>query len=405
MTAKRSAEDTIKGFNYQFAATVLLLLAASSDGEVVVEGIEDIDVTSDSITAAVQCKYYEGTKLTNSVLREIVKPMLEDDKSRIQKIIYYVYGHFKDQSDLPSFPLTDPAAFRNDVLCYKIGKGAQQIQGNIADDTGLTDAEIADFISRLRFTYTDNYESHKRSVEAALKKQFSCAEAEVSYFYYPLAFSKIAELATKGTDAERTIKKSEFLEAFRAKQIVFKHWLLHDVGEQAFCLAMRRKFFSFGNVSPSARFFVIECIGDEVHVELKSLALCLRDKWSSHKKTSRLAVKDRYSPYLLLRNLVENSIAELLREFHQEQIRFVDGFPFKGSKFSVAHISQQQTVENGISLRLLYETAELELMLASLPHQTKEIYEFYRTSTLPLAKQIPHVQIPVLRVAAINEVV
>jgi len=85
MRDKRSAEDTIKGFNYQFAATVLLILGSKHDSKITVEGIEDIDVSTDSVTAAVQCKYYEGTKLTNSVLRDIVKPMLVDEKARVTK--------------------------------------------------------------------------------------------------------------------------------------------------------------------------------------------------------------------------------------------------------------------------------------------------------------------------------
>ena len=137
MSKKRSAEDTIKGFNYQFAATVLLILASKHDSQITVEGIEDIDVSSDTVTAAVQCKYYEGTKLTNSVLRDIVEPMLEDERARTSKIHYYIYGHFKELVDLAEFSLSDPAAFRANVLGYKKGKGVEQITGNLADDTLL----------------------------------------------------------------------------------------------------------------------------------------------------------------------------------------------------------------------------------------------------------------------------
>ena len=174
MSNKRSAEDTIKGFNYQFAATVLLILESKQDSQITVEGIEDIDVSSDSVTAAVQCKYYEGTKLTNSVLRDIVEPMLVDDKTRVFKIHYFIYGHFKEQVDLARFSLSDSAAFRADVLGYKKGKGHKQITGNLANDIGLTNLEIAAFLARLHFTITECYEDHKRQVESALERQFSC---------------------------------------------------------------------------------------------------------------------------------------------------------------------------------------------------------------------------------------
>ena len=405
MSDKRSAEDTIKGFNYQFAATVLLILGAKNDSHITVEGIEDIDVSSDSLTAAVQCKYYEGTKLTNSVLRHIVEPMMVDEKTRVTKIHYFIYGYFKDQVDLATFPLSDAAAFRADVLGYKKGKGEQQITGNLADDIGLTNPEIGAFLTRLHFTLTQNYEAHKRQVEAALEKQFSCSSAEVSHFYFPVAFSKVAELATKATLADRTIKKSDFLKSFGSKQQLFKHWLLHEKGEEAFCKAMRRAFFSSVNVSPFARFFVVECSGNEMPDELKSVALTLCHKWSSHKKSAKQAAKDRYAPYLLFRSASPASILELLEELHSENIKFVDGFPFKSAMFSVAHVSQPQTAENAISLRVLYDTAQLDHVLVNLSGQTKEIFEFYRSSHLPTNNKIRHVQIPVRNLSTVTQTI
>ena len=85
------------------------------------DGIEDVDVSDGALAKAVQCKYYEGTKLTNSVLRDIVEPMLKDDKTRASKITYFVYGYFKEKVD---FPLADAVKFKNNVLAYtKTEKG------------------------------------------------------------------------------------------------------------------------------------------------------------------------------------------------------------------------------------------------------------------------------------------
>ena len=405
MSDKRSAEDTIKGFNYQFAATVLLILKSKNDSQITVEGIEDIDVSSDSVTSAVQCKYYEGTKLTNSVLRDIVEPMLVDEKARSTKIHYFIYGHFKEQVDLSTFPLSDAGAFRADVLGYKKGKGEKQIIGNVADDIGLTNPEIGAFLARLSFTLTEDYGAHKRQVEVALEKEFSCSSSEVAHFYYPVAFSKVAEIATKATLPERTITKADFLKAFKAKQQLFKHWLLHEKGEEAFCKAMRHAFFSPVNISPFSRFFVVECSGGETLAELKSVALRLRTQWSSHKKSAKQASKDRYAPYLLFRDASPATFTDLLTELHSENIRFVDGFPFKGAVFSVAHISQPQTADNAISLRLLYDGAELYRVLANLGGQTKEIFEFYRSSHLPLNDKVRHVQIPFRHLSSVTQII
>ena len=215
----------------------------------------------------------------------------------------------------------------------------------------------------------------------------------------------MAELATKANLADRIIKKSEFLKSFGAKQQLFKHWLLHEKGEEAFCKAMRRAFFSPVNISPFARFFVVECSGGETLAELKSVVLMLRNKWSSHKKSAKQSSKDRYAPYLLLRSASPVTIIELLTELHLENIRFVDGFPFKGAVFSVAQASQPQTADNAISLRLLYDTTELDGVLSNLAGQTKEIFEFYRNSPLSINDKVRHVQIPFRTLSTVTQII
>lgn len=59
----RTATDTIDGFNYQFNKSVLEILKADSNTNIILEGyIEDIDVfTNDGITA-IQCKYYDSNE-------------------------------------------------------------------------------------------------------------------------------------------------------------------------------------------------------------------------------------------------------------------------------------------------------------------------------------------------------
>lgn len=400
---KRSAEETIRGFNYQFAATILLILEAKNSHEITIEGIEDIDESSDGeLIKSVQCKYYEGTKLTNSILRNIVKPMMQDHKARGKKINYYLYGYFNAQVN---FPLDDEVRFRNEVLGYKSGKGSSQKIGNVADDLGFSNGEIGSFLKKLKFRYTEKYDSHRLQVEAALKIQFSCSDDEVKDFYYPLAFSKVAEIATKKSLDERKIKKSDFIKSFEAKHKILNHWLLREKGEDFFCKAMRRQFFLSLNTSPFARFFIIECDGSEDLSELKSLVLKLRNNWSSHDKSQRQAPKDRYAPYLLLRNISDETISKLFEELTAEGIKMVDGFPFKNSAFSVSHISQVQTSDNKLSLRILYTASELANVLQNIPHQTKEIYEFYSKNPFAQYRNINHIQIPIHGLSTIIKII
>ena len=138
MSRSRSAEATIKGFNYQFDASIKLLLDADLLDEATVEGIEDIDVSDGDSVKAVQCKYYEGTSLTNSTLRVIVKPMIEDDHSRTSKITYFIYGYFRTKNE---FPLDDTARFKAEVLTYTKTIKGKKVVNNIADELNLSAVE------------------------------------------------------------------------------------------------------------------------------------------------------------------------------------------------------------------------------------------------------------------------
>ena len=58
----RAADAPIKGYFYQFDHTIIQILSASHmDAEVVVEGIEDIDLEDNGVQTFIQCKYYEET--------------------------------------------------------------------------------------------------------------------------------------------------------------------------------------------------------------------------------------------------------------------------------------------------------------------------------------------------------
>jgi len=65
----RSANETIKGYFYQFDYSILKLLELNElEDEIVIECIEDVDISSENNYIAIQCKYYEGTEYNHSVI-------------------------------------------------------------------------------------------------------------------------------------------------------------------------------------------------------------------------------------------------------------------------------------------------------------------------------------------------
>ncbi|HEM3539548.1 TPA: hypothetical protein U1B50_001013, partial [Streptococcus suis] len=60
MVKTRSANETIKGYFYQFDTAILKLLEEENeDAIIVVEGVEDVDIEKDNGSQFIQCKYYE----------------------------------------------------------------------------------------------------------------------------------------------------------------------------------------------------------------------------------------------------------------------------------------------------------------------------------------------------------
>jgi hypothetical protein len=73
---QREATATIRGYIYQFDASIRKILLAHKDDSIVVEGIEDFDIYSNEAETYGQVKYYESQKLTDSIIRKSVVPML-----------------------------------------------------------------------------------------------------------------------------------------------------------------------------------------------------------------------------------------------------------------------------------------------------------------------------------------
>ena len=145
----RSATDTIKGYFYQFDYSIeqLINLPRETD-EIVVEGIEDIDIESASDLTAVQCKYYSKTEYNHSVIAKPIRLMLshfkqaQTDKS--PHIKYHLYGYYNSGQNKLVLPI-GIKFLKEKLLSYKSGG----IQQKHHDALGLNDNDLEEFLSLL----------------------------------------------------------------------------------------------------------------------------------------------------------------------------------------------------------------------------------------------------------------
>src|SRR5690606_20462294 len=141
--ATRSAEATIKGYYYQFDTSILKLLELSDDTDsIVIEGIEDIDISTATEQTAIQCKYLSKPRFINSAVREPIILML-DHFCRTPKpgINYVLYAHFEEEVG-GTEQLIDLKRLK-EILCYTENKKTI----NYHTDNGITDTQLNEFLA------------------------------------------------------------------------------------------------------------------------------------------------------------------------------------------------------------------------------------------------------------------
>ncbi|MCK4821457.1 hypothetical protein KA005_37170, partial [bacterium] len=367
----REASATIRGYIYQFDATIRKILASDARDLCTVEDVEDFDIHASDLSSYFQCKYYAAQKLTASVLRDAILPMLKNyvglNLSERSNKRYFLYGHFKESSytngEITSESLKTILVRREKLQSESDEKSYRTI--NVQDEIGATDDDLEGFVLQFSLELCSEYEEHKKTVVDELSSILSVSQLEAESYIYPSALTLISTLACKKTVENRTISKETFLQKVQPNRALYSLWSLRERSQRAYCREMRTRYFSRVNIDPEARFFILEFPEGTPETDIRQTLLVIRKKWSSH-MARRKPDKDRYAPYIFLSNTPPENLANIKKTLHQEGYVFLDGHSFKESDFSVTSISQQQTYQNKISIRFINNEDNLRSCLAVL---------------------------------------
>ena len=397
----RSANATIKGYVYQFDDTIIRILNSSNRQSVLVEGIEDVDIEYGNTSEAIQCKYLPSKKYSLASIRDAILPMLHDFLDRVrrrrQKIHYRLFAYFSDIS--PGEILLDLQSAKQ---CL-IKKKKDDTVINYQNDYGASDSELGRFLTFLTIEIATEYNRHKDDVFEVIKQEYSCDDAEIE-FYYNNALSLVAQMASESEESDRRITKQRFLQNTNNKETLYSIWRLQEIGKIKYCKEIRRQHFSIRNISPYARFFIMELKGNETRPIIKDVLLEIRKKWSSHER-KRKPEQERYAPYICIRGISHNLMVEIKNELYNEGIKFSDGFAFSGSDFNLDELNKRQTYENQLSLRFINDDKLITQVIDSLNCQTKEVYQFYKDKPLEITHDIKNVIIKVDDISYIREII
>lgn len=372
MPTDRTAIDTITGYYYQFDYYILQLLNCSNGcDEVCIEAIEDVDIRSADETTAVQCKYYAKTEYNHSVIAKPIRLMLDHFKQNTtnrDNIYYKLYGHFQCGQSKLTQPIS-LSFLKEKFLTYT----KDRVKHEHHIDLNLSDAELSQFLEHL----TVNIEAvelstQKRTIITKLKGLFRCSEFEAEYYYYNNALRVVRDLSTKQNIQERTISSRDFKEKINFKTELFDIWFLDFKGKQEYCRAIKQAYFTALNISPYARFFLIDCDGAISEPDIKSIILKIFRNWS---KLSSREPKP-FCPYIYLHGTSEQTILNIKKALQDDNVYFVDGYDFKGADFKAKSIVRKPCAQNGIKLKFITELEQIDNILGEIS-TTKIIYQFF----------------------------
>ncbi len=222
----RSAEASIRGYNYQFLHTIKDILENDSDTyENTIEGIEDLDITKENSTELIQYKYHEEQSYQNSKVAKPIALMFKHFLQNQSNNIKYKLFIFLNTVQLPELTIEKIT----EIL--KI-KESRKILSNT--DTELTyqdidnyNAEINDFHRKLSWMLSQKYDELENSIILMFENNMGLSIEEAKIIYLTNAIKIINDLAIEPDMNSRKITKRDLLAKLSSqKNILFSTYLL-----------------------------------------------------------------------------------------------------------------------------------------------------------------------------------
>ena len=368
----RDAISTIKGYYFQFDYYILQLLQLQKDDDAVrIEGIEDVDVIISDNIKAVQCKYYDETNCTPSVVGKAIRPILmhfaehKDDSTCYR---YKLFGHYNSGQTSIELPL-NIKYIKQKFFTYTKNKNKHELHVELK----LSDSDLEIFLQRLDLElYADTYEKQIEDVICQLQSVIPCTEYEARYFYYNNALSFVKKIAVNKSPEARTVSKMEFLKEIRAKQSLFDKWYIEYIGFEKFYRAVKKEFFTKMNVSFAHRIFLVECDSNVQDPELARLLIKISQNWSKLSKRETTP----FCPYVYLYGISALRLATIKSILLKNDFHIWDGYEYKDATFSAPSLTRSVNYHIGVKCKIINEFNQIQDVLNAC-NGAKEIYQFY----------------------------
>jgi hypothetical protein len=379
--ADRTAIDTIRGYFYQFDYSIISILKlANGTDSIIVEGVEDIDITTATETTAIQCKYYEKTEYNHSVIAEPIRLMLNHFKEvklgNKPEIKFKLRGYYKSGQSKLILPITIQI-LKDSFLTYtrteKISNINTKVKHFHHTELGLTDTDLSEFIGLLEIDINAvEFEKQFKEIVSHFKRTFNCSEFSAEFYFYNSALRVIRDISKDSNQLNRNITKAEFLNRVNNSRILFNEWFVLIKGEKVHFANLRKEYFCNINVLFKERFFLVEI--EPISYTRSDLKILLNLIIKNYTKI--ISQPNPFCPYLYIHGIDDAELIELKKDLTEDEIIISDGFDFEGAEFNVKSIVKKPTLSHQIKLKFLNKLDYLNNTL-NLTGRRSEIYQFY----------------------------
>lgn len=391
----RSAESTLLGFYYQFDKTIQTILEQNDeDNQIIVEGIEDVDIKTSTEETAMQIKYQAETNGTDSVLRKPIMLILEHFKNNQSRhLTYHLYGHYKDNDNVK----TDFDFSRiQKMMQYEKTEKGKKVKHDFLKEKNITQQEVENFIKKFKLTLSKSFDEHQKDTFAKIKSEMKTTNDDEVNFFYSNALKVVNDLAIQKAIKNRQITKNDFKIRINTKNTLFTIWFMKLKGVDAYCKTVHKKYFkSQLNTTKKERFFILPNSTTE---HLKKVIYEIETKF--YKQTNREISSG--APYIIVNGISKQDLISLKKAIYNESKTISDGVVFLGADFDTEEVIKPSTKENKISIKFV-EDSQIGIVLENIK-SSKEIYQFY-SDKKELIDLPDSIQIQIESIENINQII
>ncbi|MFT5659918.1 MAG: hypothetical protein ACI9TV_000551 [Sulfurimonas sp.] len=318
----RSAEASIKGYNYQFLHTIKDILESDSDDQCTVEGIEDFDIEKDSEKDLIQYKYHEDQSFTNSKVAKPISLMFKYFKDNQQEVINYKLFIYLNDENLPDKTVEKIT----EILKIKESRKILSVT-----ETEITKEEVDSlsnliniFVENFSWELTKKYNELEIELAETFQTNFGVTNEESKILYLSNAIKIINDLAIK-QDGERGITKRQFVDKLKTyEKIVFSSFIFRTKGFNKLKTLYKKQKASL-SIKKNTSNYIVQC-NNKKREDLTQLIIELSKKFCYHNN------KSDFKPITFIINCSLADYTELKKSIYlytlsiDENIKINDGF-------------------------------------------------------------------------------